>query len=79
MPKATQSSKNAVMAILKREQELNEYLCGRVIDLIAKLACLFAASPDILGPCLSFLMKCLRFETLSPLASESCCELLEEA
>jgi hypothetical protein len=77
-PAATKHSHGAVAAILRREHDLNEYLCGRVIDLIGKLANLFTESRRVLSPCLNFLLKCLQFDALAPPASESCCELLED-
>lgn len=76
-PAATKHSHGAVGAILRREYDLNEYLCGRVIDLIGKLVNLFTESRIVLSPCLNFLLKCLQFEALAPAASESCCEMLE--
>jgi hypothetical protein len=56
---------------------MNEYVCSKVIDLIGELSPLLGTIHDLLMPMLIFLSNSLMYPSLAPVASMSCCNLLE--
>ena len=68
-PQFVSLCKTPIITILTRENELNEFLCSRVVGLVGKLHSLFETQPELLPMGLSFLLKALNFEQLAPLAS----------
>jgi hypothetical protein len=57
---------------------MNEYMCGKVLSLIAEMSTLLSTHEDLLMPTLLFLSNTLQYSALAVVSSLSLFNLLEE-